>query len=136
MFRDRKIVVVVEDDAPTREAYAALLSDSGFIVFEASNGGEAIFLARRHAPDVVLMDVVMPVVGGVEAAASLRAYPDTAPIPILAVTAIAGDVERERMRHICDDLLLKPCSPDELLSRIRHLATEGSARRTAPAGVA
>jgi dodecin len=74
----RKTVLVVDDDAPTRRAYVALLVDAGFRVLEASNGGEAIFLVRTFGPDVVLMDVVMPVVGGVEAAESLREYPDTA----------------------------------------------------------
>jgi two-component system, cell cycle response regulator DivK len=123
MLSDRKTVVVVDDHLPTREAYAALLTDSGYRVFEASNGGEAIVLVRRHEPDVVLMDVLMPVLGGVEAAASLRAYPETAGVPILAVTATAGQVEQERMRRVCDDILIKPCSPEDILSRMRQLTT-------------
>jgi CheY-like chemotaxis protein len=133
MFSDRKTVVVVDDHAPTREAYAALLVDSGYRVFEASNGGEAIVLARRHEADLVLMDILMPVVGGLEAAASLRADPDTAAIPILAVTATGGQVEQERMRRVCDDMLIKPCSPEDILSRLRQIATKG--RSTHPSKV-
>jgi CheY-like chemotaxis protein len=121
----RKTVLVVDDDAPTRRAYAAFLVDAGFRVLEASNGGEAIFLVRTFGPDVVLMDVVMPVVGGVEAAESLREYPDTAQVPILAVTGSAGRVERARMRRACNELLPKPCSPELILSRICDLTMRG-----------
>ena len=116
-----KTVLVVDDHAPTREAYAAFLADCGFRVLEAAHGGEAILHVHRHRPDVVLMDVVMPVLGGVETAESLRGYPPAANTRILAVTACQSRTEQQRMQAVCDDLLLKPCAPELIASRIRSL---------------
>jgi CheY-like chemotaxis protein len=130
---DRTTILVVDDHAPTRHAYAALLGDCGYHVLEAANGGEAILLVRQHMPDAVLMDLAMPVVSGLEAAESLRAYPATAGMPILGVTGSAGRTERERMEGVCDHLLLKPCSPDEIIACIGRLSARHGEARRAPA---
>jgi len=119
---DRKTVLVVDDHAPTREAYAAYLTECGFHVLEASHGGEAILHVHRHQPDVVLMDVMMPVLDGVETAESLRGSPATARIRILGVTACESEAEQARMRSVCDDLLLKPCAPALIAARVHSLA--------------
>ena len=116
-------VVVVDDHTPTREAYAALLRDCGFRVLEAAHGGEAILLVHRHCPAVVLLDVTMPVLGGLETAACLRAYPPTAHSRILAVTGCTSTAEQSRMKALCDDMLTKPCTPDLLESKVRSLAS-------------
>lgn len=117
-----KTVLVVDDHAPTRQAYAAFLVDCGYRVLEAAHGGEAILHVHRHRPDVVLMDLAMPVLDGVETAASLRAHGPTARMPILAVTGNPSEVEQERMRRLCDELLLKPCAPETIVARIQVLA--------------
>jgi CheY-like chemotaxis protein len=130
---DRTTILVVDDHVPTRQAYAALLEDCGYHVLEASNGGEAILLVRQHMPDGVLIDIAMPVISGLEAAESLRAYPATAGMPILGVTGSAGRIERERMLGVCDHLLLKPCSPDEIIACIGRLSTRRGEARRAPA---
>lgn len=114
-------VLVVDDDAPTREAYAAYLLDCGYRVLQAAHGGEAILQAHMNRPDVVLMDIVMPVLGGVETAESLRAYPPTASIGIVAVTGSGSEIERQRMQKHCDVLLEKPCDPRVIASRILSL---------------
>jgi CheY-like chemotaxis protein len=118
-----KTVLVVDDDVPTLQAYTALLQDCGYRVMEATNGGEAILCVRRSLPDVILMDIVMPIVDGLEAAESLRQYPSTANIPIIALTGRAQEVERERMQRLCNDLLLKPCPPQAIIERVRHFAS-------------
>lgn len=117
-----KTVLVVDDHAPTREAYAAFLADCGYRVLEAAHGGEAILHVLRYHPDVVLMDVVMPVLGGVETAESLRRHGATARTPILGVTGSPSMVEQTRMRGLCDELLLKPCAPETIAARIAVLA--------------
>jgi CheY-like chemotaxis protein len=117
----RKTVLVVDDHAPTREAYAAFLADCGYRVLQASHGGEAILQVHLHRPDVVLMDIAMPVLDGVQTAESLRACVPTRHVRIVGVTGSASTFERERMTSLCDALLLKPCAPDEVAARIRSL---------------
>ncbi|MBA4160133.1 MAG: response regulator, partial [Gemmatimonadetes bacterium] len=117
---DRTTVLVVDDHEDTRDAYAALLERAGYRVLEASNGGEAIRMVREQWPDMILMDVGMPIVDGVEATESLRQYADTSPIPIIAMTGEGRPYERERMRTNCDALLMKPCSAKDLLSAVRR----------------
>jgi CheY-like chemotaxis protein len=114
-------VLVVDDHAPTREAYGAFLMDSGFRVFEAAHGGEAILQVHRHPPDVVLMDIAMPVLDGLETAQWLRENSPTTHLPILGITGSTSCIEQERMRRFCYDLLLKPCAPELIASRIRTL---------------
>jgi two-component system, OmpR family, phosphate regulon response regulator PhoB len=117
----RPTVLIVDDDGPTRAAYTAFLTDHGYDVLEAVHGGEAILHVYRHRPDLVLMDLFMPILDGVETAEALRAAPPTARTPILAITASACTPARERMRLVCDDLLEKPCAPAEILARIEAL---------------
>lgn len=124
----RKMVLVVDDEDITRQAYAALLEESGYRVVEAENGGEAIRRVHEHAPDVILMDILMPVVSGIEAAESLKGLQATADIPIIAITGASQRVPCEQMQRICDDLLRKPCSAEEILmhvaAQLDHLHTE------------
>lgn len=117
---DRTAVLVVDDHEDTRDAYAALLERAGYRVLEASNGGEAIRVVREQWPDMILMDVGMPIVDGVEATESLRQYTETSRIPIVAITEEGRSYERERMRAACDALLVKPCSAKDLLSTVRR----------------
>ena len=116
-------VLVVDDDAPTRAAYAALLVDCGFEVLEARHGGEAILQVHRYRPRVILMDMLMPVLDGARTAEALRQRAMTAETRILGVTA-ASDGERERMRLHCDDIVEKPCTGSEIVERIRALVGE------------
>ena len=115
-----KLVLVVDDDAATRGAYAEYLQECGYRVLEAAHGGEAILHVHRHHPDVVLMDIQMPVLDGVETAESLRERVHTS-MRILAVTGSDSGAKRERMRELCDDVLMKPCAPELIASRIGSL---------------
>jgi CheY-like chemotaxis protein len=119
---DRKTVLVVDDHAPTREAYASFLLDCGYHVLEAGHGGEAILQLYRHRrPDVVLMDILMPGLDGVETAASLRQRLPGTRIPLIAVTGSESVVEHHRLRGLFDAVLLKPCPPDVIASCVRIL---------------
>lgn len=122
-----KTVLIVDDHEYLREAYVMLLEQCGYRVLQAANGGEAIRIVREKRPDLVLMDLAMPVVDGLEAAESLKQYPDTARIPIIAITASSFVPQRDRMREICDSFLLKPCPPKELLAEIGRFTESATA---------
>ncbi|MBX3192774.1 MAG: response regulator [Labilithrix sp.] len=113
-------MLVVDDYEDTRLIYAETLRFAGFEVAEAANGRDAIELARRINPDVVVMDLAMPVMDGWEATRRLKSDPRTRTIPIVAVT---GHDEAEH-RHLawragCDELYSKPLLPNQLVRRIR-----------------
>jgi CheY-like chemotaxis protein len=116
-----KTILVVEDHAPTREAYVAFLVECGYRVIAAAHGGEAILHVHRYHPDLVLMDINMPVLDGIETAESLRAHVPAAGLRIVALTGCESQVKRERMHAVCDDVLQKPCAPELITSRIQSL---------------
>lgn len=118
---ERRTVLVVDDDTSTRQAYAAFLEDCGYVVLQAAHGGEAIVSVYRHRPDVVVLDVAMPVLDGLETAESLRAHSPTAQTRIIAVSGCGSTHKLDRMHALCDDVLLKPCRPEVVESRIRSL---------------
>lgn len=114
----RRRVLLVEDDRDTREMYSLYLSHSGLDVTEASTGRCALELVRRTAPDVVVTDIAMPQMDGIELSRRLRAVPATRDVPIIAVS---GQVT-ERVRESRVDVVLeKPCEPDRLLEAIHDV---------------
>ena len=120
--RDRPRVLIVEDQHDLRELYAEHLTMSGFDVLEAGNGADAIHVTASHQPDVVLMDLSLPVVDGWEATRRLKADARTAHIPIVALTAHDGSGELERATNAgCDWFVPKPCPPDALITEVRRV---------------
>jgi two-component system cell cycle response regulator DivK len=112
-------VLVVDDYEDNRQMYAELLSYVGFQVEEARDGAEAIALARRVIPDLIVMDLSLPVIDGWEATRRLKRDALTRHIPVLALTGhapegLAGHSEGAREAG-CDSFLAKPCSPERLL---------------------
>lgn len=118
------LVLVVEDYPDAREMYSEYLRFSGFRVAEARNGEEALEKALALLPDVVLMDLALPLMDGWEATRRLKSDPRTNAILVLALTghALAGHQEGAR-RAGCDAFVTKPCLPDELVDEIRRLLT-------------
>jgi DNA-binding response OmpR family regulator len=113
-------VLLVEDSADIRGLWRTCLSYSGFVVDEAANGAEAITLARARRPDLVLMDLCMPVMDGVEAIRILRADAATSEVPIIVMTAQGTDDWAQRAADAGADAYVdKPVMPDELLEHIR-----------------
>jgi two-component system, cell cycle response regulator DivK len=120
--RRRPLVLIVEDQSELRRLYAQQFSLSGFDVIEAGNGADAIEHTTAHAPDVVLMDLSLPVVDGWEATRRLKSDLRTAHIPVVALTAHDGSGELQRAtRAGCDWFVPKPCPPDALITEVRRV---------------
>jgi CheY-like chemotaxis protein len=119
--RERPLVLIVEDQSDLRLLYVEYLTTSGFDVIEAVNGAEAIDHTSEQLPDVVLMDLSLPVVDGWEATRRLKGDSRTAHIPVLALTAHDGSGELERATLAgCDWFVPKPCPPQALVIEIRR----------------
>jgi two-component system cell cycle response regulator DivK len=118
-------VLVVDDYEDNRQMYAELLAYDGYQVAEASDGAEAIATARRIVPDLIVMDLSLPVIDGWEATRRLKADDRTRHIPVLALTGHApeGLVGHSEGAHEagCDAFLAKPCSPEKLLEVVAEV---------------
>ena len=115
-------ILVVEDEPDNGEYLVRLLEETGFQTLLATTAAEAVRIARRERPDLVLMDVRLAEGDGRAAARELKAAAETAAIPIVAVTALALDGDREAcLAAGCDDYLSKPFRPRELLAKMRTL---------------
>jgi two-component system, cell cycle response regulator DivK len=114
-------VLLVEDDADNRLIYQVILEYAGYRVLEAGNGAEGIRLAREDRPDVILMDVSLPLIDGWQATGILKADPGTRRIPIIAVTAHALDRDRAKAMEVgCDGYLPKPVAPRAVVEEVRR----------------
>ena len=129
---DRPRVLLVDDYPDAREMYAEYLQYSGFDVIEAGNGIEALERAADSAPDIILMDLSLPVMDGWEATRRLKADKATADIPIVALTghALAGILEGAKNAG-CDAFITKPCLPEDLVKEIRKVLDSASTPRKA-----
>ncbi|MCZ8141006.1 MAG: PleD family two-component system response regulator [Acetobacteraceae bacterium] len=115
-------VLVVDDSLPNRKLLEARLQDEYFEVLGATSGAEAITLAQRWSPDIILLDVLMPVMDGFEACRRLKAQPATAHIPVVMVTSLNDQTERVRgLDAGADDFLVKPVDQATLFARLRAL---------------
>jgi CheY-like chemotaxis protein len=113
------LVLLVDDYADNRAMYARFLVYAGYRVDEATNGQEALDKANEIQPDLIVMDLSLPVMDGWEATRRLKANPQTRRIPVLALTGHAlGDHEREANAAGCDGYVTKPCLPEDLAARI------------------
>jgi CheY-like chemotaxis protein len=127
---DRPRVLLVDDYPDAREMYSEYLQFSGFDVIEAANGMEALQRAAEQAPDIILMDLSLPVMDGWEATRRLKADSRTAEIPVVALTghALAGISEGAKQAG-CDAFVTKPCLPEDLVREIRKVLEAPSARK-------
>jgi two-component system cell cycle response regulator DivK len=118
----RPRVLLVDDYPDAREMYSEYLEYSGFDVVEAGNGMEALQRAVDTAPDIILMDLSLPVMDGWEATRRLKADQRTKGIPVVALTghALAGISEGARQAG-CDAFVTKPCLPEDLVREIRKI---------------
>jgi CheY-like chemotaxis protein len=113
-----KKILVVEDVDFNRDLIVQLLEDK-YQVIEAVNGNEGIEIAERERPELILMDLSLPIMDGWEATRRLKANADLRSIPVIALTAHAmkGD-EEKALAAGCDDYLAKPIDEDELMAKI------------------
>ena len=119
-------VLIVEDNQLNMKLLRDVLHATGYRALEAASGAEAVSLASEHAPDLVLMDIQLPDLDGVEALRRLRADPRTAAIPVLAVTAQAMRGERDRFLEAgFDGYVSKPVNVRELIGTVRRHCEAG-----------
>ena len=116
-----KRVLVIEDTADNRRIVRDLLTRSGYEVLEAEDGQAGVERAAAEKPDLILMDIQLPLVDGYEATRRIKANPDLAKTPIIAVTsyALSGDEQKAKAAG-CDGYLAKPFSPRDLLAKVRE----------------
>lgn len=113
-------VLIVEDEADLLKLIEFNMRQAGFATFAATTGSEAIEIARRERPDVILLDLMLPDVQGTDVCRTLRAQPETADVPILMVTARGEEIDRVVGFEIgADDYVVKPFSPRELVLRVK-----------------
>ena len=116
------LVLVVDDFQDNREMYAEFLAYQGFRVIQAANGVEALDQAFTNRPDIIIMDLSLPVMDGWEATRRLKADRRTNAIPVVALTghAMQGH-SKGAIEAGCDSFVAKPCLPDQLVAEIRKM---------------
>ncbi|MFL5538855.1 MAG: PleD family two-component system response regulator [Longimicrobiaceae bacterium] len=110
------LVLVVEDSDAIRAAYTILLEESGYTVAAAATGAEAVRLAERRAPELVLLDLGLPDMPGLDVARRLKANPATARVPVVALTGRDDDAQRGALMAAgCAAYLVKPVDTQQLI---------------------
>jgi len=131
MSADQPSVLIVEDEPAQREVLSYNLTAEGFDVRGAENGEEALLLISEDAPDIILLDWMLPNVSGIEICRRLKARSETRTIPVIMLSARSEDVDKVRgLETGADDYVVKPYSIAELMARVRN-----QLRRTRPATV-
>jgi len=125
----KKKILIAEDDLDMLNLYQAVLGNV-FETIPATNGKEAVDLAVAEVPDLILMDIMMPQMNGLQATQLIRMHPKTSSIPIIAVTALSSPKDKEKcLQSGCDDYLSKPFTQFtrvQLCSRIEKLLKQDS----------
>lgn len=131
MSADQPRVLVVEDEQAQREVLSYNLEAEGFQVSRAENGEEALLLVDEEAPDIIVLDWMLPNVSGIEVCRRLKTRAETRNVPVIMLSARSEEVDRVRgLETGADDYVVKPYSVIELMARVR-----AQLRRTRPASV-
>ena len=116
-----KSVLLVEDNDDNLSIYSTILRHFGYDVLEATDGAAALEMASARLPNLILMDVSIPIMDGWEATRRIKADPATAHIPIIALTAHALASDRERAKEVgCDDYISKPAEPRTVVEAVQR----------------
>jgi two-component system cell cycle response regulator DivK len=116
-----KTILIVEDNELNMKLFNDLLEANGYTTVQTGNGVEAIALARQHHPDLILMDIQLPEVSGLEVTRWLKDDEELKSIPVIAITAFAMKGDEERIREGgCEAYLSKPISVSKFLETVRH----------------
>jgi two-component system cell cycle response regulator DivK len=120
-------ILIVEDQEDNRAILRDLLTANGYEAIEATNGEEGVAVARRERPDLILMDIQLPVTDGYEATRRIKSDAALKAIPVIAVTsyALSGDEAKAKAAG-CDAYITKPFSPRQLLAKVREYLAAGS----------
>ena len=116
-----KLILAVEDQEDNMQILRDLLTSAGYQIIEAENGKDALAAVTKRRPDLILMDIQIPIIDGYEVTRRIKADPALRSIPIIAVTSHAiGSGEEKARAAGCDDFVAKPYSPRQLLTKIRQ----------------
>ncbi len=117
-----KTILIADDSKVFRSLEEAFLVQRGYVVLHAADGATAVKLAIEKLPDLLLLDIQMPVMDGVSVLQALKAHPSTKHIPIIVITTIGRDRDREILvRGGADEFISKPISGNELLAKVQRL---------------
>jgi two-component system cell cycle response regulator DivK len=120
--RPRPVILVADDDRDTRELYRACFDLSGYRTAEAETGGEALTIAQRLLPDLLLMDLMLPGVDGLTVARALKADVRTSGVRVILVTGYScSDLQQRAAAAGVEKALLKPCLPQAMLREARRV---------------
>jgi two-component system, OmpR family, phosphate regulon response regulator PhoB len=112
-------ILLVDDDDMVRDLVAATLKGGDYQLLQAADGGRGLELAREHRPDIVFLDVNMPVMDGVSVCQAIKSDPATANVTVIMLTALGQEVDKDRARRAgADGYFTKPFSPLTLLRRV------------------
>jgi two-component system, cell cycle response regulator DivK len=119
-----KRILVVEDQPDNRQIIRDMLAPTDYEITEVEDGEQALLAVTKQRPDLILMDIQLPIIDGYTATRKIKANPEWGSIPIIAVTSYALSGEEKKAREAgCDDYVPKPFRPRQLLAKIRqHLS--------------
>lgn len=123
---EKKKILLIDDDPDFVEAVKVIVENGGYEVGVAYDGEEGLEAVAKEKPDLIVLDVMMPVMNGHEACAKLKANPETAKIPVILLTAVADRVttstytHRDMLESDAEDYMPKPVEPQELLKLIKN----------------
>src|SRR6201997_3868166 len=116
-----KRILVVEEQEDNRQIIRDMLAPTDYEITEAEDGEQALLAIAKQRPDLILMDIQLPIIDGYTATRKIKADPALKSIPIIAVTSFALSGEEKKAREAgCDDYVPKPFSPRQLLAKIRQ----------------
>lgn len=117
----RQTVLIVEDDSDNMDIYTTVLEFAGYRVIQSTDGVSAVHTAVSELPDLILMDIAMPRMDGLEATRTMRRNPSLASVPIVALTAFALEGDRERVMEAgCSAYLTKPAEPRAVVAEVKR----------------
>ena len=121
-----KRILMIEDSEDNRQIIRDLMESVGYNLIEAEDGAAGVAMAIEHRPDLILMDIQLPVMDGYEACRRIKADPELRHIPIIAVTsyALSGDETKTKAAG-CDGYVAKPFSPRQLLAKMNEFLERG-----------
>lgn len=119
-----KTILVVEDFEDSRNLIKFVLEQLGYKVLEAADGFKAVEMVRRQVPDLILMDMALPLINGLAAAKMIRQFSETSKVPIIAMTASGQFIYQQAIEAGCKDLITKPIDVDKLQPMIECYLSE------------